>query len=56
MRKLLFEFTKWVIRKYFSEGLEIIEGSEKMQGKAIAWKWTFIDEKWEQVRYPNIKH
>lgn len=48
--KILFKITKWLIRKYFSHSLKMIEGSSNWKGKPIAWEWTFIDEKYEKYR------
>lgn len=47
----LFKIIRRLIHKHFSYSLNMIEGSDSMKGKPIAWKWIFIDEKWEKIRY-----
>lgn len=64
-RKLMFALTKWLVRKYFSDGvtarwgedterytdgLKPIMGSAEWKHKIIAWEWRFYDEKYEQYR------
>lgn len=50
-RSFLFRWTRKIVLKYFRDGITMVEGSAEMKGKPIAWTWTFIDEKWEKVRY-----
>lgn len=50
-RSFLFRWTRKIVLKYFRDGITMVEGSAEMKGKPIAWNWTFIDEKWEKVRY-----
>ena len=52
-RSVLFKWTRKIVLKYFKDGITMIEGSNEMKGKPIAWTWTFIDEKWEKARCPN---
>lgn len=46
-RSFLFRLVKWIIRKYFNDGLNPILGSNEMKDKIIAWKWMFYDEEYE---------
>lgn len=50
-RSFLFRWTRKIVLKYFRDEITMVEGSAEMKGKPIAWTWTFIDEKWEKVRY-----
>lgn len=52
-RSFLFRWTRKIVLKYFRDEITMIEGGAEMKGKPIAWTWTFIDEKWEKVRYPR---
>lgn len=51
IRKIVFNLMRRIILKYFKDGVEMIEGSGPMKGQPIAWKWTFIDEDWEKIKY-----
>lgn len=49
-REILFKFTKWLVRKYFSDGLTPMWGSGKARGEIIAWEWRFYDEAYEKKK------
>lgn len=49
-RKLIFYIVKWLIRKYFSDGLTPVWGTNTAKDKIIAWKWRFYDEKYESQK------
>lgn len=48
MRKLMFKVVKWMIRRYFHEGLSPIFGTNEAEGTIIAWEWRFLDEAYER--------
>lgn len=51
MRKLIFKFTKWLIRRYFPEGLSPIYANDNpLTTEVIAWRWTFYDEAYDGKR------
>lgn len=48
IRSIIFRFTKWLVRKYFSDGLKPIYASDKpVSTEIIAWEWRFYDEQYE---------
>ena len=48
-KDVLLKLAKWIIRKYFNEGLTPVYGCDDFN-KIIAWKWMFYDEKYEKER------
>lgn len=44
IKKIVFILLRKIVLKYFKDGVTMIEGSNNMKGKPIAWTWTFIDE------------
>lgn len=49
IKQFLFRLVKWIIRRYFNNGLNAIMANDD-SSKVIAWKWIFYDEKYEQTR------
>lgn len=52
-REILFKIAKWIIRKWFKDGLKPVMASDD-SGRVIAWKWMFYDEQYEKEFYGGL--
>lgn len=50
MRKYILKLTKWLVLKYFSDGLSPIIAGDGTN-EIIAWRWTFYDPKYENKKH-----
>lgn len=50
LRGLLFIITRYVVMKYFPEGIEPVMGSGPSKYRIIAYRWSFYEPEYEKER------